>query len=137
MTAVLTRNWDQRYEDFEKQSILKSQLCRPLVDKFLSPKFKELPSPLGFTLEQYRAAYKTLVLAIALFSPEEKLTLTQLEQCRDEIVVSRISMKLMWQDLCKSKAQDPAEEEKFLAICQLADEILKVLNQQLPAPPSQ
>lgn len=100
------------------------RLCKSITQEYCDKK-KPFPASgiIGFTLEQYESAKKTLELAIQLARPD--LGVEQIQESRLEISVSRISLKLMREDLIRAgKAPD---ENAYLKIDALAQKALSIL----------
>lgn len=133
--------WPDRLDAVEAQEKYKAELCRETIAKYSEflekngcklgqsrylPKGLDIYStPIGFTTEQYQAAYKTLELALHLFVSGEALTEEQRQICKDKITLSRISMTCMWDDLCKSGVK--IDRNQYDKITQLANEKIQEL----------
>ncbi|MBX7067367.1 MAG: hypothetical protein K1X28_09060 [Parachlamydiales bacterium] len=117
--------YDSSLRALLEQQHATSILCRPITEKYCDKKEK-LPQngAIGFTPRQYEAAKKALELAIELAAYIE--TQEQREECRLEISVSRISLKLMREDLIRAKhTPDEKAYEKVDALAQAVISTLK------------
>lgn len=109
---MTTTPFDNRLNDYNRQLHTKAQLCA------------QMKSQDRFTLVQYQAAEKTVRLALALFSPDESLSLEQVALCRDQLILSDISIRIMRESLDR-------EPEGYINLAGLVKEKIKELRQKV------
>lgn len=104
-------------------------LCKELIDRNINQS-KDLSRNgiLGFTLEQYESAKKTLEIAIQLAALSSSPT--QNAESRLELSVSKISLKLIREDLIKGN-RSPNEDD-YQTIDSLAQKTLEKFRDALP-----